>query len=221
MRYLRTTVSGLFANREDNESVSCGSKRAILGRRVGNRTYGDVGSVERGSKSICGRVRSSAFECDDGADLAYLGLCGGCADEIEGGQSCSGCDGEKLHCGRMFETSAIRFFGPCCLAYVKELGMSEDEGKRGTKLTLYISMDNHESDLNIEEDGSARSPQDFQLPRPMWLLHGSSIAFMTNPRETGVHHSLEYLCARSARMTGLLTRLGLLSASFSISDLFY
>ena len=56
MHYLRTTVSGLFANRKGNESVSCGSKRVILGRRVGKRTYGDVGSVEGGSKSICGRI---------------------------------------------------------------------------------------------------------------------------------------------------------------------
>ena len=38
---------------------------------------------------------------------------------------------------------------------MKELGASEDEGKRGTKLTLYISMDNQKSDINIEEDGSA------------------------------------------------------------------
>ena len=34
---------------------------------------------------------------------------------------------------------------------------SEDEGKRGTKLTLYIFMDNHKSDSDIEEDGSAHS----------------------------------------------------------------
>ena len=221
MHYLRTTVSVYFANREDNESVSCGSKRAILGRREGKRTYGDVGSVERRSKSICGRVRSSAFECDDGADLAYLGLCGCCTDEIEGGQSCSCCDAEKLHCGRMYETSAIRFFGACYVTFVRELGVFEDEGKRGTKLTLYISTDNHKSGINIEEHGSARSPQDFQLPQPMWLTHGSSRAFMTNFREAGVHHSLVYFCAHFANMAGLLTRLGLLTASFSISDLFH
>ena len=47
---------------------------------------------------------------------------------------------------------------------MEELGASEDEEKRGTKLTLYISMDDHKSDINIEEDGSAHSPQDFQLP---------------------------------------------------------
>ena len=99
---------------------------------------------------------------------------------------------------------------------------SEDEGKRGTKLTLYISMDNHKSDINVEKDGNAHSlthsPQDFQLPRPMWLIHGSSIASMTNPHEARVHHSLEYLCARFAKMLGLLTRLGLLTTSISISD---
>ena len=58
-----------------------------------------------------------------------------------------------------------------------ELGASEDEGKRGTKLTLYISMDNHQSGINTEEDGTlTHLPQDLQLPRPMWLIHGSSMA---------------------------------------------
>lgn len=79
-----TTVSGLSASIGANESVSCRSERALVGCRGGKRTYGNVGSVERRSKSICGRVRSSAFECDDGAELAYLRLCGCCADEIEG-----------------------------------------------------------------------------------------------------------------------------------------
>ena len=139
MHYLRTTVSKLFTNREDNESVTCGSKRATLGRRTGKRTYGDVASVEGRSKSICGRARSSAFECDDGAGLACLGLCGCCADGIKGGQNCSGCDGEKLHCGRMYETSGSRFFGPYYLTYVNELGASED-GNREERSLFFIYL---------------------------------------------------------------------------------
>ena len=148
MHYLHAAVSGLFTSIGANESVSRRSEQAILGRRAGKRTYGDVGSIEGRSKSICGRVGSSAFECDDGAELACLDLCGCCADDIEGGQNCSGCDGGKLHCGRMYETSDFRFFGPCYLTYVEELDKSEDEGKRGAKLTLYISMDNHKTDSN-------------------------------------------------------------------------
>ena len=44
------------------------------------------------------------------------------------------------------------------LTYGEELGALEDEGKRGRKLTLYISMDNHKSGINLQEDGNAHSP---------------------------------------------------------------
>lgn len=57
----------------------------VAGKRGGDCTYGDVGSVEWRSDGVCGRVRTGAFECDDGAELADRGLRGGCTGEVEGG----------------------------------------------------------------------------------------------------------------------------------------